>query len=177
VAIGRAGATYQGDVDGDAFTVRTVVCNVKWHKVNAPPRSAAVVQRPCYLFVYRRQVSENGEATSRRAILEHLDAFNQHDTRRLIAGLSSTVVWRTGSDRFEGHSQLGALFGDALWDLAPSLLLRSLLIDGKTAAAELREDLTVDGVAQAFAIAVFFEIEAGLIERATVYREGSADIA
>jgi hypothetical protein len=121
-------------------------------------------------------VSPNGAAANRRVILEHLEAFNQHDTRRLLAGLSSTVVWRTGSDRFEGHSQLGALFGDELWDLAPSLTLRSLLIDGKTAAAELREELTIDGVVQTFAIAVFFEIEAALVERATVYREGSADI-
>jgi hypothetical protein len=122
-------------------------------------------------------VTETGEAANRRVILDHLDAFNQHDSRRLLAGLSSTVVWRTGSDRFEGHSQLGGLFGDDLWDLAPSLTVHPLLIDGTHAAAELREDLTVDGVAQTFPIAVFIEIEAGLIEQATVYREGSADIA
>jgi hypothetical protein len=122
-------------------------------------------------------VTAKGEAKDRRTIvLDHLYAFNQHDSQRLLAGLSPTVVWRTGRDRFEGHSQLGALFDDDLWDLAPSLTVRTLLVNGNHAAAELHEALTVDGVRQAFDIAVFFEIEADLIERATVYREGSADI-
>jgi hypothetical protein len=45
------------------------------------------------------------------------------------------------------------------------------------AAAQMREDLIVDGARQAFEIAVFFDIADGLVRRATVYREGNAVIA
>jgi hypothetical protein len=44
------------------------------------------------------------------------------------------------------------------------------------AAAQLREAITVDGERQEHQIAGFFEFADGLIRRAKVCREGSADL-
>ncbi len=37
----------------------------------------------------------------RAAVLEHLAAFNAHDTARVLAGFTPDAVWITGADRFE----------------------------------------------------------------------------
>jgi hypothetical protein len=51
-----------------------------------------------------------------------------------------------------------------------------LIADDAGVAAELREELTVNGERRSFNIAVFFEVSSRLIRKAKVYREGSADI-
>ena len=120
--------------------------------------------------------SRDGSAATRAAVLEHLAAFNAHDTARLLAGLADTVRWTTGTDRFTGTAALREVFDDWLWSLDPSLQVTSLVADGDRAAAELVEQLTVDGQRRTFAIATFFELAHGLIVAATVYREGNADV-
>jgi hypothetical protein len=112
----------------------------------------------------------------RSAVLEHLDAFNQHSSDRLLAGFSADAVWATGQDVFEGQAALAELFEPGLWAHNPSLTILSLIADAAGAAAELREELTVNGERRSFNIAVFFVVNRGLIRRAKVYREGSADI-
>jgi ketosteroid isomerase-like protein len=108
---------------------------------------------------------------------EHLAAFNAHDTQRLLAGLADDVLWATGRDLISGRAALIELFDDGLWAMNPSLELRTSLAEGDTAAAELTEELTVDGERVRFPIAVFLRFRDGLITHATVYREGSADLA
>lgn len=107
---------------------------------------------------------------------EHLAAFNAHDTERLLSGLADDIVWATGRDVFRGREALIEIFDAGLWAMQPSLQCRSLLDGGDCAAAELTEQLTVDGEVRRFPIAVFFRFAAGLITHVTVYREGSADI-
>jgi ketosteroid isomerase-like protein len=107
---------------------------------------------------------------------EHLAAFNAHDSERLLAGLAEDVQWATGQDVFRGRDALADLFDAGLWAMEPSLELRTLVADEGGAAAELTEQLTVDGERRQFAIAVFFRFGDGLITHATVYREGSADL-
>ena len=114
--------------------------------------------------------------TTRAAIEEHVAAFNAHDTARLLAGLAADAVWITGTATATGRAALADLFDDWLWSMQPRLELRTLIVDGTRAAAQLHESLTVDGALREFEIAVFFEIEDGLISRAKVYREGSADL-
>ena len=109
-------------------------------------------------------------------VREHLAAFNAHDSERLLAGLAEDVRWTTGHDAFRGRQALAELFDDGLWAMGPSLELRTLVADGAAAAAELVEDITVNGERRRFAIAVFFRFADGLITHATVYREGSADL-
>jgi ketosteroid isomerase-like protein len=109
-------------------------------------------------------------------VIEHIDAFNAHDTDRLLAGLSDDALWATGQDVFRGRAALAALFDDGLWAMNPSLEVRTIVSGEDASAAELMEELTVDGAQRRFAIAVFLRFADGLITHATVYREGSADI-
>ncbi|MEP7021672.1 MAG: nuclear transport factor 2 family protein [Pseudonocardiales bacterium] len=113
---------------------------------------------------------------ARLVVLAHVEAFNEHSTARLLDSLSKDAVWATGQDIVTGRAELARLFDQGLWDLAPSLDVRSLVVDGTAVAAQLYEELTLDGERQGFHIAVFFAISDGLIRTAKVYREGSADI-
>lgn len=113
---------------------------------------------------------------TRCAVLAHLEAFNQHSTDRLLDGLSEDAIWATGRDVVKGRAELADLFAEALWELEPSLSVLGLVVDGNSAAAQLREELTLDGERRSFDIAVFFEVSGALISTAKVYREGSADI-
>lgn len=116
-------------------------------------------------------------AATRAAVLDHIDAFNTHDTDRLIAGLHPDVVWATGADVFRGASTLrDTLFDDGLWSMRPSLAARTLLIDGEAAAGIFHEALVVDDEPRVFDIAVVFTVSGGLIRSVKVFREGSADI-
>ncbi|MDQ6849640.1 MAG: nuclear transport factor 2 family protein [Actinomycetota bacterium] len=112
----------------------------------------------------------------RAVVLEHVAAFNAHDSKRLLAGFAPGAVWATGADMFRTTDELTTLFDPWLWTLEPSLDVRTLLVSGAAAAAELREELIVDGKRRSFDIGVFFVVEDGLIVRAKVYREGSADL-
>jgi ketosteroid isomerase-like protein len=109
-------------------------------------------------------------------VREHIAAFNAHDTSRLLAGLAPDAVWITGQDTVSGQDALGEMFDDGLWSLAPQLEPLSVLVDGDRAALQLRETITRDGARCEFVIAVFLDFAAGLIARAKVYREGSADL-
>jgi ketosteroid isomerase-like protein len=115
------------------------------------------------------------EAT-RALVLGHVAAFNDHSTERLLAGLSEDVVWVTGQDRVAGQDGVRDLFDDWLWSLDPMLTVRSLVVDRSLAAAELVEELTVDGQRKIMNIAAFFQIRGDRLAQVKVYREGSADI-
>ena len=112
----------------------------------------------------------------RNAIIEHVAAFNAHDTTRLLAGLSPDAAWTTGADTFRGTAELTDVFDPWLWSLRPSLQVLSVVADESCAAAELRERLTVDDAEQVFDIGGFFTVADGLILRAKIYREGRADL-
>jgi hypothetical protein len=62
--------------------------------------------------VVRKDVSmnpvrqDNIVVDPRSVVLEHLDAFNQHSSDRLLAGFSADAVWATGQDVFEGQAAL-----------------------------------------------------------------------
>lgn len=117
-----------------------------------------------------------GMPGTRELVLEHVAAFTAHYPARLLAGLAEDVVWSTGRDRLAGRATMAELFDDGLWALGPLLAVDRLLVDGDSAAAELTEVLTVDGVVHRFPIAAFFTVRAGLLTRVTVYREGTADL-
>jgi hypothetical protein len=117
-----------------------------------------------------------GSAATRAAVLDHVDAFNAHDTDRLIAGLHQDIVWATGSDVFRGTSELRDLFDEGFWEMRPSLAVRSLVVEGETAAATLHEVLVVNDETLEFDIAVFFTVRGDVIRTVKVFREGSPDI-
>ena len=113
---------------------------------------------------------------ARAAVVEHLAAFNAHDTDRLLTGLAPDAVWVTGQDIVVGADGLADTFDDWLWSLDPRLDLVRMIIQGDDVAAELHEHLLVDGERREFAIAAFFTVADGRITRAKVYREGNAQV-
>jgi ketosteroid isomerase-like protein len=117
-----------------------------------------------------------GDEAVAEVVRVHVEAFNAHGTRRLLDTLTEDVEWATGRDVIRGRAALVEVFDDGLWELAPRLVVRTLVVQGDVAAAELVEALVVDGERRRFAIATFFVIEGGLIRSVKVYREGSADI-
>ena len=121
-------------------------------------------------------VLRSGEPGAAALVAEHLAAFNAHDRERLLAGLHPDAVWSTGRDTVRGRAALAELFDDGLWELAPSLTVRSTVAGDGRVAAELTEALGVDAVRHVFAVGAFFVVVGGLIVRAKVYREGSADL-
>jgi len=117
-----------------------------------------------------------GEGVVRALVLDHVEAFNTHDRDRLLRGLAEDVVWSTGRDTIRGAEALAEVFDDGLWAMQPSLTVQHLLVDGDQAAVQMSEILNVRGEQCRFAIAAFFHVRGGHIQRAKVYREGSADI-
>lgn len=114
--------------------------------------------------------------TVRSAVLEHVAAFNAHDTDRLLAGFTHDAVWITGADRFAGIAALADVFDAWLWTLGPHLDVLGLVAEETRAAAQLHESLVVDGTRREFDIAVFFEFDGERIRLGKVYREGSAEL-
>ena len=46
-----------------------------------------------------------GQPDIRGLLQEHLDAFNAHDTERLLRGLDEDITWHTGSDIINGRGR------------------------------------------------------------------------
>lgn len=116
------------------------------------------------------------DADVRATVLEHFDAFNHHDTKRLLAGLHEDVTWVTGTDRYQSLAAMSDVFDDWLWAMQPRIDLVRLIVDANSAAAECVEHLLIDGQPVAFPIAVFFTVRDGLLLAVKVFREGSADV-
>lgn len=112
----------------------------------------------------------------RAAVEEHVAAFNAHDTARLLAGFTPDAVWIPGEDAVSGRAGLAEFFDDWLWSMQPQLKPLTIVVEGDRAAAQLRESMLAHGQFREFSIAVFFEVVGGLIKRAKVYREGSAEL-
>jgi nuclear transport factor 2 (NTF2) superfamily protein len=108
-------------------------------------------------------------------VRDHLQAFNARDLERSIAGLSETVVWRTGTDVVVGRAAVEAFLGDAMRGLLPTLQIRSLVAGQDLVACELEERYRHDGADHHAAIAAFFRFSGEQISEVKVYREGSAD--
>ncbi|MHB8339633.1 MAG: nuclear transport factor 2 family protein [Mycobacteriales bacterium] len=120
---------------------------------------------------------EHAEAATRRAVIEHLEAFNGHDTERVLRGLDEDVVWATGSDLYQGRATLRDVFDEWLWRLEPSLDVMRLIVEGDAAAVECVERMVVKGSPVEFPIAVFLTVRHGLLTKVKVFREGSADVS
>lgn len=118
---------------------------------------------------------ETTEAT-RRAVLDHVESFNNHDTAGVIRGLSADVRWTTGTDVYRGQANLFEVFDDWLWNLNPHLHVARLIAEGSAAALECTETMVVDGRQDSFPLAVFFDVRDGLVTSVKVFREGNATI-
>jgi hypothetical protein len=113
---------------------------------------------------------------AREVVDQHLAAFNAHDSDRLLGWFAIDAVWSTGRDVMRGHDELAELFDAGLWQLDPSLTTIAVVADEHLVAAQLHERITIDGELREFSIAAFFHVVDGLITKAKVYREGTADL-
>jgi limonene-1,2-epoxide hydrolase len=108
-------------------------------------------------------------------VRDHFEAFNARDLRRLIGGLTETVVSRTGTDVVVGRGEVEAFLRDAMSGLLPTLQIRSLVADRALVACELDERYRHAGVDRQAGIAAFFRFTGDQISEVKVYQEGSAD--
>lgn len=114
------------------------------------------------------------ELDTARVVHRHVDAFNTRDLDALMAGFTDDAVWITGTTVVRGRVKLAAFFSAAMADVAPTLTVESLLVDGERAACQLTETVTLRGDKRTFFIAAFYGFRDGRIVSAKVYREGSA---
>jgi len=114
--------------------------------------------------------------TARAVVLGHLEAFNQHNSARLLAGFTADASWTTGQYFVTGRDGIADLFDAWLWQLQPSLTVMTVIAQHDAVAVELIEELVVDGGPHRYSIAAFFRLKGGLISAAKVYREGMATI-
>lgn len=110
-------------------------------------------------------------------VRRHVDAFNARDLDALMAGFTPDALWVTGTSVARGRGELTELFAGAMEGLLPTLTIRDLLAEGDRAACQMTETLTVAGEERTFSIAGFYQLNAGLIASAKIYREGSAEIS
>lgn len=80
----------------------------------------------------------------------------------LLRGLAADAVWRTGTDRFGGLAALEDLFEAWLCTLDPSLETYTSFADGNRVAAQMLEQLTIDGKVRQMNIAVFLKVKGSL---------------
>jgi uncharacterized protein len=109
------------------------------------------------------------------AVHAHVEAFNIDDLDGLVAGFSEDAVFATGEHLVVGRRGIRALFGEALRELDATLELRTAVVQGETAACELTERITLRGVTHEFHLAAFYTVRGGVIARAKIYREGTAE--
>ena len=106
----------------------------------------------------------------------HVSAFNARDVVALLDGFTADAVWETGEYRCSGRAELEELFTGAFEAIAPQLRVVRLVAGVDLVAAELVEEMVVDGRSMQVPIAGFYRLSDGRIASAKIYREGSADI-
>jgi uncharacterized protein len=109
------------------------------------------------------------------AVNAHVAAFNSDDLEGLVSGFSDDAVFATGEHLVVGRRGITAMFADALNNLDATLELRTAVVQGETAACELTERLVMEGRAFEFHLAAFYTVRDGVIARAKIYREGTAE--
>jgi uncharacterized protein len=110
------------------------------------------------------------------AVREHVEAFNDGDLERLLAGFAADALWVTGQTVVRGRSELSSFFGAAIDRLRPHLAMENLVAEDCRAACQMTETLLFEQEQRSYSIAAFFRLRDGLIASAKVYREGSAEV-
>ena len=113
--------------------------------------------------------------SSEHLVRAHIDAFNRGDLPALLAGLAEDVIWRTGTDVFQGRRAVHDFLADAVAGLGPQLHIRGLISEPGRTACELYETYEYVGETREGHLAAFFEFAGPLIRRVKVYHEGSTD--
>lgn len=107
-------------------------------------------------------------------VQRHINAFNDHDVDALLADFAPSAEWITG-DYTVSKGQLREFFTSAMETLTPQLTLRRAIDGGSVVAIEMTEAWNHDATAKSADLIAVFDLDAGKITRARIYREGTAD--
>ncbi|MGC0252304.1 nuclear transport factor 2 family protein [Pseudactinotalea sp. Z1748] len=105
----------------------------------------------------------------------HIDAFNAADPDRLLADFTPSATWITGDYTVPG-GELRSFFEGAMRSIRPRLALTRTIDGGNTVVAEMTETWTHGGESKSATLVAVFDLVGGKIDRAKIYREGSADV-
>jgi uncharacterized protein (TIGR02246 family) len=107
------------------------------------------------------------------AVEAHVAAFNARDAAAVVEGFAEDAVFSAGEQLLVGRRGIRMLFEDAFAaPLRASMQLRSVVVQGDTAACELVEKLEFSGSVTEVELAAFYTVRGGLLARVKVYREG-----
>lgn len=112
--------------------------------------------------------------TTRALVQRHIDAVNAGDADALLADFAPDAVWVTG-DYTVPAGELRSFFEGAMRSIRPHLSPVRTIGEGDAVAVEMTETWTHDGASKQAALIAVFDLAAGRITRAKIYREGSAD--
>lgn len=107
-------------------------------------------------------------------VQRHINAFNDRDVDALLTDFAPSAEWITG-DYTVPKGQLREFFTSAMESLTPQLTLRRAIVGGNAVAIEMTEAWTHDSTAKSAELIAVFDLDAGKITRARIYREGTAD--
>jgi len=100
----------------------------------------------------------------------HLDAFSAGDLDRMLATLSPTAHFVSGSAVVD-PAEFPEFFGWAIREISPNMRIDNLLVDGDRVACEFVESITRNGERLRLRRAAFYRVADGLITSAKVYDE------
>lgn len=112
--------------------------------------------------------------TTHDLVQRHLDSFNAGDADGLLADFAPDATWVTG-DYAVPAGELRSFFEGAMRSIRPRLSLVRTIADGEAVAVEMTETWTHDDVTRRASLIAVFDLAAGRIKKAKIYREGSAD--
>lgn len=104
----------------------------------------------------------------------HIEAFNAGDVDLLLADFTPTATWVSG-DYTVPRGELRSFFDGAMRSIRPRLALTRTIDGRETVVAEMTETWTSDGEAKSAALVAVFDLDEEKIDKAKIYREGSAD--
>ncbi len=107
-------------------------------------------------------------------VRRHVAAFNAADAEALLADFAPEATWVTG-DHTVPSGGLREFFTTAMASITPHLELVRVIDGGNAVAAELTERWHHEGEDRSAALVAVFDVTAGRIARAKIYREGSAE--
>lgn len=116
----------------------------------------------------------NAMAQTHDLVKRHIAAFNAQDVDGLLADFLPTASWVTG-DYAVPEGQLREFFTSAMESITPQLRLGRIIDGGDAVAVEMSEAWTHEGSGKSANLIAVFDLSGGLIARAKIYREGSAD--
>lgn len=105
-------------------------------------------------------------------VTAHVEAFNACDLDGVMAGFDDEAVFTTAEHLAVGSRAISRLFADSFSAPASAeLAVERMVVDGDSAACEMTERITAQGVEHLIDVAAFYTVRGGRIVRVRIYRD------